>query len=145
MHDRHRQFLFDLGANTTRHSGRTLFEHLKGVHDLLRDWDNNSHVCLAGLFHSIYGTDVFKHVSLDDRGKLREMIGDTAEFLVHCFSTRDRPLFASVEDPKVRAHLMEIEAANLLEQGSSGRALHRLSRAKGLSNGAKAALAGEVV
>jgi hypothetical protein len=145
MNDRQREFLISLDANKTRHSGRTLFEHLKGVHDLLRDWDNNSHVCLAGLFHSIYGTQVFKHQSLDDRGRLREMIGDYAEFLVHCFSTRDRPLFASIEDPKVRAHLMEIEAANLLEQGSGGSSLHKLSRAKGLSNGAKAALAGEVV
>jgi hypothetical protein len=39
---------------------------------------------------------------------------------------------------------MEIEAANLLEQGSTGASLKKLSRMK-LSDGAKAALSGEVV
>ena len=67
MQDTIRTFLISLDANKTRHSGRTLFDHLKGVHDLLRDWDNEHHVCMAGLFHSIYGTNTFKHQSLNDR------------------------------------------------------------------------------
>jgi hypothetical protein len=144
MNDRQREFLIGLDANKTRHSGRTLFEHLKGVHDLLRDWDNDYDVCLAGLFHSIYGTKVFKHQSLHDRGALVNMIGVKAELLVHLFATGDRPLFTSVEDKAMRKQLMEIEAANLLEQGSTSGALRKLSRMK-LSNGAKAALSGEVV
>jgi hypothetical protein len=113
------------------------------VHDLLRDWDNPTDVCLAGLFHSIYGTNTFKHQSLHDRGALVNMIGVKAELLVHHFATGDRPLFESVEDKAMRKQLMEIEAANLLEQGSTSGALRKLSRMK-LSNGAKAALSGEV-
>jgi len=144
MNDRQREFLISLDADKTRHSGRTLFEHLKGVHDLLRDWDNPTDVCLAGLFHSIYGTNTFKHQSLHDRGALVNMIGVKAELLVHHFATGDRPLFESVEDKAMRKQLMEIEAANLLEQGSTSGALRKLSRMK-LSNGAKAALSGEVV
>ena len=70
MKDLYRDFLISLDANKTRHSGRTLFDHLKGVHDLLRDWDNEYHVCIAGLFHSIYGTNTFKHQSMSDRGEL---------------------------------------------------------------------------
>jgi len=143
MNDRQREFLISLDADKTRHSGRTLFEHLKGVHDLLRDWDNPTDVCLAGLFHSIYGTNTFKHQSLHDRGALVNMIGVKAELLVHHFATGDRPLFESVEDKAMRKQLMEIEAANLLEQGSTSGALRKLSRMK-LSNGAKAALSGEV-
>ena len=142
MDDQHRTFLISLDATQTAHSGRTLFEHLKGVHDLLRDWDNTEEVCLAGLYHSIYGTSTFKHQSLKDRSRLVEMIGDHAEFLVHCFSTRDRPLFESVDDPVVRAQLMEIEAANLFEQGGNSGALRKLRRIKALSSGAKAALSG---
>jgi hypothetical protein len=145
MNDRQREFLIKLDADKTRHSGRTLFDHLKGVHDLLRDWDNEYHVCLAGLFHSIYGTSTFKHQSLQDRGALVEMIGVPAELLVHLFATADRPLFTSVQDKETRQKLMEIEAANLLEQGAvAPSSLRRLSRMK-LSNGAKAALSGEVV
>jgi len=144
MDPRHRQFLIALDAQQTRHTGRTLFEHLKGVHDLLRDWDNPEDVCLAGLYHSIYGTNTFKHQSLHDRAKLVEMIGDHAEFLVHCFSTKDRPLFESIDDPVVRMQLLEIEAANLLEQDASPGVLRKLARLK-LSAGAKAALNSGVV
>jgi len=144
MNDRQREFLISLDANKTRHSGRTLFDHLKGVHDLLRDWDNPTDVCLAGLFHSIYGTSTFKHQSLHDRGALVEMIGVPAEMLVYHFSTKSRPLFADVDAGEIRRKLIEIEAANLLEQGGNTNTLRKLSRMK-LSNGAKAALSGEVV
>jgi len=73
------------------------------------------------------------------------MIGVKAELLVHAFATADRPLFESVEDKNTRIKLMEIEAANLIEQGGNHNTLRKLSRVKGLSNGAKAALSGEVV
>jgi hypothetical protein len=144
MDPRHREFLISLDAQRTRHTGRSLFEHLKGVHDLLRDWDHPEDVCLAGLYHSIYGTNTFKHQSLSDRAKLVAMIGDHAEFLVHCFSTKDRPLFESIDDPVVRMQLLEIEAANLLEQDASPHVLRKLARMK-LSAGAKAALNSGVV
>jgi hypothetical protein len=140
MQDTIRTFLISLDANKVRHSGRTLFDHLKGVHDLLRDWDNEHHVCMAGLFHSIYGTNTFKHQSLNDRGKLIQMIGLKAELLVHYFSTKDRPFFESIEDKKVRRDLLEIEAANLLEQNGNANTLRKLSRMRELSNGARAAL-----
>jgi hypothetical protein len=140
MQDTLRTFLISLDANQTRHSGRTLFDHLKGVHDLLRDWDNEHYVCLAGLFHSIYGTNTFKHKSLSDRARLIEMIGLKAELLVHYFSTKDRPFFESIEDKGVRRNLLEIEAANLLEQGGNANTLRKLARMRELSNGARAAL-----
>jgi len=140
MREHHTQFLLALDANKTRHSGRTLYQHLKGVHDLLRDWDNDEDVCLAGLFHSIYGTNTFKHQSLQDRGALVNLIGVKAELLVHHFATaKDRPMFESIEDEGVRNQLQEIEAANLLEQGSNEKTLRRLARLK-LSDGARAAL-----
>ena len=130
-----------LSADKTRHSGRSLFEHLKGVHDLLRDWDNDRDVCLAGLFHSVYGTHTFRHRSMSDREELRRMIGADAELLVHHFSTaKDRPFFESVADAGVRKKLLEIEAANLYEQGGNAAALRRLGRMLELSNGARAAL-----
>lgn len=151
MQDFLRDFLMSLDANKTRHSGRTLFEHLKGVHDLLRDWDNEHHVCLAGLFHSIYGTRTFKHQSLSDRGELVKMIGPRAELLVFYFSTKDRPFFNSFRDrdkslshdfgdKDIRRNLIEIEAANLLEQGGNVNTLRKLAGMKELSNGARAAL-----
>jgi hypothetical protein len=141
MNERHREFLISLGADKTPHSGRVLLDHLKGVHDLLRDWDNSDDVCAAGLFHSIYGTEAFKHQSLEDRNKLIEVIGEYAEGLVWLFSVaKDRPMFRSIENPLTRIQLMEIEAANLLEQGGGKKSLRKLARMRSLSNGAKAAL-----
>jgi hypothetical protein len=140
MLDFHREFLISLGAQQTPHSGRSLFEHLKGTYDLLRDWDNEHHVCIAGLFHSIYGTKTFKHQSMTDRGELIKLIGVKAELLVHYFATKDRPLFNSIEDKDVRRNLLEIEAANLLEQGGNANTLRKLAGMRELSNGARAAL-----
>jgi hypothetical protein len=40
------------------HTGATSFDaHLRGVRDILRTWKAEEHVQLAGLFHSIYGTE----------------------------------------------------------------------------------------
>ena len=44
------------GAKEVAHSGRTLLDHLFGVHNLLAEWGAAPKLCLAGLFHSIYGT-----------------------------------------------------------------------------------------
>jgi hypothetical protein len=148
MLDLHREFLISLGTQQTPHSGRSLFEHLKGTYDLLRDWDNEHHVCDAGLFHSIYGTKTFKHQSMTDRGELIKLIGVRAELLVHYFATKDRPFFNSFLDDefsyedkkKIRRNLLEIEAANLLEQGGNTGTLRKLAGMRELSNGARAAL-----
>lgn len=139
MNQKHRSFLIDLGTIVTEHSGRTLFDHLKGTHDLLRDWGNDEDVCNAGLFHSIYGTKTFHHVSITDRRAVREQIGDYAELLVTTFRTKDRPFFASIMNERMRSQLMEIEAANLLEQGANKKTLQALAKKK-ISSSARAAI-----
>ena len=143
-------YLERCGAKETTHSGRTLFDHLKGTYDVLRDWNCPEHVCLAGLFHSIYGTNVFHHKSVDfkERPTIKALIGSRAEHLVYLFCVIDRPkVFLDAQNmfqrhlwdrhncqlvsvPKeVRDALVEIEAANLLEQGLSNRdTLERLSK-----------------
>lgn len=140
MEDRLREFLLELGTDRVEHSRRTLFVHLKGTHDLLRDWDNEEYVCNAGLFHSIYGTDTFKHVTMTDRDRLRGMIGERAELLVHQFSQGQRPFFKNIEDKDMRKSLLEIEAANLFEQRVDPPTLRRLATMPQISNGARAAL-----
>jgi len=150
------------GAKETKHSGRCLFDHLKGTHDILRDWGNPDHVCKAGLFHSIYGTAVFRHrsVPLTERPTVRALVGSEAEHLAYLFCVIDRPkIFLDAEamfqrylfdrhshqvvtvTRKVRDELVEIEAANLLEQGSKSAAtLQRLVQ-MGVSGAARLAIA----
>jgi len=134
-----RSFLLSLDTASTRHGTRTLFDHLKGVHDLLRDWDNDEDVCNAGLFHSIYGTSSFKHKSLHDREPLVKLIGGRAESLAYQFSLGERPLFKNIENEERRRDLQEVEAANLVEQHAGSRFLRQLLPMK-LSDGARAAI-----
>ena len=134
-------FLQEQGANRTRHSGRTLYKHLVGTHDLLREWGCDEDVCVAGLYHSIYGTQRFRHSSwpLGHRDTIRSLIGRGSEYLVYLFCVINRPKVLvngkQEDDGSLVTHdfhtkrniwisrytlkdLREIEAANLLEQKS---------------------------
>lgn len=149
-----RRILQACGADQAAHSGRTLLSHLQGTHDLLKTWGNPTAVCLAGLFHSIYGTNAFRRRSLSaaDRPQLRAAIGMDAEALAWAFCGIDRPrtilraLHLGIPDapallegrqaipPRESIHvspielsaLAEIECANLIEQRSNGAALREL-------------------
>jgi hypothetical protein len=142
-----KQFLLERAhAADIRHSGRTLYAHLCGTHDLLQAWGNREAVCDAGLFHSIYGTRRFRHQAypLKDRTTIANLIGREAEHLVYLFCMADRPrvFFVPLESDEfsgqIRA-LREIEAANLIEQRSKSRWLARLHDSD-ISTGAKHAI-----
>lgn len=75
------------------HGNRTLYEHLVGVHDLLASWGAPEPLKRAGLFHSIYGTEAFRHVLHNDRDELRTVIGIDAEEMVFLFSQLIRRAF----------------------------------------------------
>jgi hypothetical protein len=127
------------GAHRTRHSGRSLYHHLRGTEFLLQAWQCGEDVCLAGLFHSIYGTSIFRHASLqiEQRAVLVDAIGVSAERLVYLFHACDRPraftqalresgsrimqsrldLTALAVTEADLTGLIEVECANLLEQG----------------------------
>jgi hypothetical protein len=124
-------------TDVTPHSGRHLIDHLVGVYRLLESWGNASEVCRAGLFHSIYGTNIFdvKSAPFSDRAIIREAIGERAERLAFLFCVSDRPvafLQAAAEQIYVLSDtvhhetmaitaseidaLIEIEVANFVEQ-----------------------------
>jgi hypothetical protein len=163
VEERYRAFLMEhLHVQDVRHTGRSFFEHLKGTHDLLRDWGNPEPVCLAGLFHSIYGTWHFRHKAfpIEKRSTLAALIGEEAEFLAYVFCVAERPrVFLAnagraqilLQDHYINEliplsqaelnNLLEIEAANLIEQGgASSKTLQQLQTTQ-ISAAAKASLA----
>ncbi len=163
VEQRYRAFLMEhLHVQDVRHTGRSFFEHLKGTHDLLRDWGNPEFICVAGLFHSIYGTWHFRHKAfpIEQRSALAELIGKEAEFLAYVFCVTERPkvFLENADRPGMSVHdhftngdielsrkdldnLLEIEAANLIEQGGNiSKALQRLQTTD-ISAGAKAHIA----
>jgi Domain of unknown function (DUF6817) len=167
VEDKYTAFLIEqLRTDKVGHSGRNLYTHLKGTHDLLENWDNRQAVCLGGLFHSIYGTWHFRHTScpIDRRNAVRDLIGEEAEFLAYVFCVAERPkeFIENIQsrDVLVTDHylkkkiilsrpqlvdLLEIETANLIEQGGNISGLLRSLRGSGVSEGAKAAIAAHLV
>jgi hypothetical protein len=96
-------FLEQIGANERRHvADRTLYDHLISTYGLLAGWQAPEEITLAGLFHSVYGTQAFDHPSLppdqQSRQRVRQIIGETAERLSYLFCAMDRQAFFN--DPK---------------------------------------------
>jgi len=123
-------FLKDhLSAKDVEHSGASLYDHLCNVEKILRICRCDDATCLAGLYHSIYGTSVFKHQTTNDRELIKSVIGERAEFLAWIFCNAKRPFcwffgphipfedgsFIRV-DQKTLHDLHMIEGANMLEQ-----------------------------
>lgn len=124
------------GTETIAHHGRSLREHLAGSWRMLRGWGVPAHVCAAGLFHSVYGTQTFPTAALaaSERARVRVLIGERAEALVYLFCAADRrcllvenvaPPYHWVDhrtgrsaalDAETLAELVTIEVANFLEQ-----------------------------
>ncbi|HEX5127408.1 MAG TPA: GNAT family N-acetyltransferase [Rhodocyclaceae bacterium] len=84
--------LRDLDADKLPHSGRTLIEHLVGTYALLKSWDCDEDIAIAGLFCSIYDKNIFWQgaLSVDHRDGLRELIGGRAEQLAYLFCSIER-------------------------------------------------------
>ena len=93
---RHTDFLLSLGTDKVPHSGDDVFmTHLISVYRDLEAWGGEEPVCLGGLYHSIYGTELFKRfaLGLDRRGEVRALAGERAERLGYLNSAMDRASF----------------------------------------------------
>ncbi|MBM3458973.1 MAG: hypothetical protein FJX77_10635 [Armatimonadetes bacterium] len=86
-------FLVGLGTDRVPHSQTYFLSHLIGVYRDLKAWGAPEHLALAGLFHSIYGTEAFQgfKISLDRRGEVQALIGADAERIAYlnCALTRE--------------------------------------------------------
>jgi hypothetical protein len=90
--DRVTSFLKAHSVERIAHVNGDLLSHLEGTSELLREWGNPLGLCLAGLCHTVYGTDGFR-VSLLDisrRSELRQIIGSQAEEIVYFYASCDR-------------------------------------------------------
>ena len=83
--EEHQRYLSQLGLGNVQHIHDDLLAHLVGTYQCLLDWDMPESVSLAGLFHSVYGTEGFplSSISIDRREELIDQIGEEAEQLVY--------------------------------------------------------------
>jgi hypothetical protein len=96
-------FLLEIGINDQPHSQKTYMGHLISVHRLLEQQGCGLDACRAGLFHSVYGTELFQgyKLPLEQRGEVRELIGERAERLAYLNCAMDRAsLDACLDQPE---------------------------------------------
>jgi len=81
-----------MGAGELEHLNGSLEAHLRGTAALLRQWGAPEPVCVAGLYHAVYGTDAFRPAltSPGMRQRIRALIGNDAEDLVYVYGACDR-------------------------------------------------------
>jgi hypothetical protein len=91
-------YLVNLGVQAVGHTQKTYLGHLMAVQRLLEGAGYGPDVCRAGLFHSIYGTELFQgfKLPLENRDELRALIGERAERLAYLNCAMDRPFFDKV-------------------------------------------------
>jgi hypothetical protein len=105
-----KMFLERLMLNEVRHSRRTFLDHLVSTAKLLRAWGCPEVMCLAGLFHAIYGTESFEYPKLQmiTREAIREVIGVDAENVAW--------LFGMSTAKSLQTHLRELDLPTMAEK-----------------------------
>jgi hypothetical protein len=84
-----------LGAGEFKHFNGSLATHLRGTESLLRQWSAREALCLAGLYHAVYGTDGYAPslVSIGVRSHVSTLIGKEAEEITYLYCACDRRAF----------------------------------------------------
>lgn len=111
-------FLRGLDIESVPHSGHKGFlAHLVAVHRDLESWGCNRDVCRAGLFHSIYGTELFRRWSLplDRRSDVRALIGERAEWIAFVNCMMDRSTFDALLESEGHYRIRNRESGEILE------------------------------
>lgn len=95
-------FLVNLGIERIDHTQKTYLAHLIGVYRLMESRGCTEELCQAGMFHSIYGTELFQgfKLPLESRAEVRALIGERAERLAYINCAMDRAtLDQALEQP----------------------------------------------
>ena len=88
-------FLVAMGVEQVPHTHKSYLAHLIAVFRSLEAQGYPEDVCRAGMFHSIYGTELFQgfKLPLDRRAEVRALIGDRPERLAYLNCAMDRASF----------------------------------------------------
>lgn len=107
---RYTDFLVAEGTEKVPHSKTPFLAHLISVYRDLQSWGCPEKICVAGMFHSIYGTEMFRRfgLSLDRRDEVRALIGERAEHLAYLYCAMNRESFD--------AHLDQTEGGSMVDR-----------------------------
>lgn len=111
-------FLRSLDIEDVPHSGHKGFlAHLIGVFNDLEAWGCKRDVCRAGLFHSIYGTEMFRRWSLplERQDEIRALIGERAEWIAFVNCMMDRSTFDALLESQGPYRIRNRETGEMME------------------------------
>lgn len=76
-------YLQEVGATEVKHSDKGYLAHAIGVYNDLKEWGWDEEMSRIGIFHSIYGTELFQGFTLplERRGEVRNLLGERAEHI----------------------------------------------------------------
>jgi hypothetical protein len=88
-------FLVGMGVEQVAHTSKSYLAHLLGVYRYMQAHGCSDEACRAGMFHSIYGTELFQgfKLSLERRPDVRALIGERPERLAYLNCSMDRATF----------------------------------------------------
>ncbi|SHG61228.1 DUF6817 domain-containing protein [Massilia sp. CF038] len=89
--EKYRSDLLRLGTHKVAHQDQTLLEHMIRVSEILQDMQAAPDVCLAGLFHGVYGTEGLHNDDVEaipeaKRIEVRAIVGPSIEQMIFNFS-----------------------------------------------------------
>jgi hypothetical protein len=105
-------FLFNKNCHNIKHSHSNFLNHLIGTFNILKKWKQPEDLCVAGMFHNIYGNNYFNPNLNVSREEIRNLIGEKAESLVFRFVNCDKDKINESNDPE----LIILNLANSLDQ-----------------------------
>jgi hypothetical protein len=105
-------FLFDKNCHNIKHSHSNFLNHLVGTFNILKKWKQPEHLCIAGMFHNIYGNQYFNPNLNITREQIKNLIGEAAENLVYKYVNCDRNTINQGND----SELIILNLANSLDQ-----------------------------
>ncbi|MBL8849697.1 MAG: hypothetical protein JNG89_08430 [Planctomycetaceae bacterium] len=111
-------FLGTLGIDDVPHSGQKGFlAHLIGVYKDLDAWGCDRDLCRAGLFHSIYGTEMFRRwaLPLERRDEVKSLIGERAEWIAYVNCLMDRSTFDALLQSDGPYRIRNRESGEIME------------------------------
>jgi hypothetical protein len=106
------QFLISKNTKNLKHKKSNFFEHLIGTYNLLLFWNQNFNLCMAGLFHNIYGNKYYDPKLNIKRNEIKKLIGIEAEKIVWNFVNVERNKIVELKNKE----LLILSLANDLEQ-----------------------------
>lgn len=131
----HMALLNQLKVEQFAHRNGSARDHLIRVHDFLAEWGNPQAVCLAGLFHNIYGTEMFKPqaAELSRRQEFAQLMGSEAEELAFLFCVSRRiGFFEEHHDPARPVLWDEVNKRKIVTTGARIDALIEIEIANGM-------------